>query len=296
MSPTTLQTCLQGPLSARRVDALAAQLALTLRDPMYCSPTRLLCPWDSPGKTTGVRCRALLQGIFPTQGLSPGLLCRRQTPTVCQETTRPSTPSSSLHAEGPGAGEPQSRPFPQGLPSLLNPCWGLGSATITHPSLKYQGCRGEGDGEGGGEDAENFPCVAEYRLHGAWAGGDSTLSVLQKLSLKAADGPCGGPTRSSQAVSPSSPLTAQTARSANLPEQKHPLAGPPCSRPAPEDSPPARARVYLGRCWAAAQATQWCWGPPGRTRASVQTPRQPPAWGGRHLSRAGQKNEGVSCL
>ena len=25
-------------------------------------PTRLLCPWDSPGKNTGVRCHALLQG------------------------------------------------------------------------------------------------------------------------------------------------------------------------------------------------------------------------------------------
>ena len=29
--------------------------------------TRLLCPWDSPGKNSGVDCRALLQGIFPTQ-------------------------------------------------------------------------------------------------------------------------------------------------------------------------------------------------------------------------------------
>ena len=39
--------------------------------------TRLLCPWDSPGKTPGVGCRALLQGIFLTQGLNPGLLyCR----------------------------------------------------------------------------------------------------------------------------------------------------------------------------------------------------------------------------
>ena len=29
---------------------------------------RLLCPWDSPGKNTGVGCHALLQGIFLTQG------------------------------------------------------------------------------------------------------------------------------------------------------------------------------------------------------------------------------------
>ena len=32
-------------------------------------PTRLLRPWDSPGKNPGVGCHALLQGIFPTQGL-----------------------------------------------------------------------------------------------------------------------------------------------------------------------------------------------------------------------------------
>ena len=30
--------------------------------------SRLLCPWDSPGKNTGVGCHALLQEIFPTQG------------------------------------------------------------------------------------------------------------------------------------------------------------------------------------------------------------------------------------
>ena len=41
-------------------------------------PARLLCPWDSPGKNTGVGCHALLQGIFPTQGWKPGLLHSRQ--------------------------------------------------------------------------------------------------------------------------------------------------------------------------------------------------------------------------
>ena len=34
----------------------------------------LLCPWDSPGKNTGVGCHFPLQGIFPTQGSNPGLL------------------------------------------------------------------------------------------------------------------------------------------------------------------------------------------------------------------------------
>ena len=42
--------------------------------PHGLQPPRLLCPWDSPGKNTGVGCCAHLQGIFPTQGSDPGLL------------------------------------------------------------------------------------------------------------------------------------------------------------------------------------------------------------------------------
>ena len=41
-------------------------------------PARLLCPWESPGKSTGVGCHAVLQGIFPTQGSNLGLLQWRQ--------------------------------------------------------------------------------------------------------------------------------------------------------------------------------------------------------------------------
>ena len=40
-------------------------------------PHGLYSPWNSPGQHTGVGSLSLLQGIFPTQGLSPGLLhCR----------------------------------------------------------------------------------------------------------------------------------------------------------------------------------------------------------------------------
>ena len=42
--------------------------------PALCDPTRLFCPWDFPGKNTGVGCHLLLQGIFPTQGSNPRLL------------------------------------------------------------------------------------------------------------------------------------------------------------------------------------------------------------------------------
>ena len=41
--------------------------------PMDCSPTRLLCPWNSPGKNTGAGSHSLPEGIFPTQGSNPGL-------------------------------------------------------------------------------------------------------------------------------------------------------------------------------------------------------------------------------
>ena len=79
-------------------------------------PTRLLCPWDSPGKMTGVGCHALLQGIFPTQGLNPGLLhCRqilhclshREAPVWKGEVSqqccveRPSWPVLIMKVEGP---------------------------------------------------------------------------------------------------------------------------------------------------------------------------------------------------
>ena len=49
------------------VCVLVAQWCPTLCDPM-------VCPWNSPGKNTGVGCHSLLQGIFATQGLNPGLL------------------------------------------------------------------------------------------------------------------------------------------------------------------------------------------------------------------------------
>ena len=50
-------------------------------------PAGLLCPWDSPGKNTGMGCHALLQGIFPTQGIKSG---------------SPSLQADSLPSELPG--------------------------------------------------------------------------------------------------------------------------------------------------------------------------------------------------
>ena len=55
-------------------------------------PARLLCPWNFPGKNTGMGCHFLLQGIFLPQGLNPCLLhwqvdslplCHLESPLVC---------------------------------------------------------------------------------------------------------------------------------------------------------------------------------------------------------------------
>ena len=56
-------------------------------------PTRLLCPWDSPGKNTGMGCNSLLQGIFPSRGLNPGLF-------AVQADSLPSEPPSKPYLLG----------------------------------------------------------------------------------------------------------------------------------------------------------------------------------------------------
>ena len=54
-------------MQSQSVKVLVAQLYPTLFDPM-------VCPWNSPGKNTGMGCHSLFQGIFPTQGQNLGLL------------------------------------------------------------------------------------------------------------------------------------------------------------------------------------------------------------------------------
>ena len=56
---------------------------------------RLLCPWDSPGKNTGMGCHFLLQGIFPTQESDPGLLHCRQ---ILHQLSYEGSLVASLHA------------------------------------------------------------------------------------------------------------------------------------------------------------------------------------------------------
>ena len=73
--------CLPLPLpysTAAGGDGLVAKLCPILVTPWTVVCQAPLCPWNSPGKSTGVGCHFLLQGIFPTQGLNLGLLHYRQ--------------------------------------------------------------------------------------------------------------------------------------------------------------------------------------------------------------------------
>ena len=68
-------------------------------------PHRLYSLWNSPGQNTGVGSLSLLQGIFPTQGLNPGLphyrlilyqLSHKGSPRILEWVPHPFSSGSSL--------------------------------------------------------------------------------------------------------------------------------------------------------------------------------------------------------
>ena len=61
-----------------KVKVLVTQSCLTLCNPTDCSLPGSSVHRGSPGKNTRVSSHAFLQGIFPTQGSYPSLLCCRQ--------------------------------------------------------------------------------------------------------------------------------------------------------------------------------------------------------------------------
>ena len=61
----------------------------------------LFCPWDFPGKNTGVGCHALLEGIFPIQGSNPGLLPCQQILYHLSHQESPSTIRLVTNHQGP---------------------------------------------------------------------------------------------------------------------------------------------------------------------------------------------------
>ena len=84
----------------------------------------LLCPWDSLVKNTGVGCRFLLQGIFPTQGLNPPLLCLLHSQV------------SSLLLRPPDAAAAAAKSL-QSCPTLCNPWEALNKLKLDDHSCNY---------------------------------------------------------------------------------------------------------------------------------------------------------------
>ena len=114
-----------------------AQSCPTLCDLMGYYPTSLLCPSNSPGKNPGVGSHSLLQGIFLSQGLNPGLPYCRQgillqmqgtqvqflvwRDSMCHRATKPMWHHYWAHALGP-ASCLLSRRTPTTEPHVWRPC------------------------------------------------------------------------------------------------------------------------------------------------------------------------------
>ena len=99
----------------------------------------LLCPWDSPGKNTGVGCRALLQGIFPTQGSNPRLLCLLHWQEGSLSLVPPGQPklSGGVSAE---SGLALEAPTQQGFPGGVGMDHWRGAATCYTTGIRGQPC------------------------------------------------------------------------------------------------------------------------------------------------------------
>ena len=114
--------------SSSRIAAEPFQSCLTQCDLMDGSLPG--CPWDSLGKGTGVCCHAVLQGIFPTQGLNPGLphcgqilyqLSHKGSPRILEWVVYPFSSVSSRPRNWTGVSSLQADSLPTelwGKPSL----------------------------------------------------------------------------------------------------------------------------------------------------------------------------------
>ena len=68
-------------------------------------PHGLYSPWNSPGRNTGVSSLSLLQGVFPTQRLNPGLypLSHKGSPRILEWVSYPFSSRSSQPRNQTGA-------------------------------------------------------------------------------------------------------------------------------------------------------------------------------------------------
>ena len=130
---------------------LAAQSCMTFRDPVDCSPPGSSFQGDSPGKSTGEGCHALLQGIFPTRGLNPDLPHCRQSLHCLSHQGSPILHKSHLilrlcegRSPSPHHHHLQRRPPQMGVLATVtrpgpepafSPGWWDSDACSLHPSL-----------------------------------------------------------------------------------------------------------------------------------------------------------------
>ena len=69
---------MKSPAQSLLCVCLVSELCPTLCDPTDCSPPGSSVQGETPGKNTTVGCHALLQGVFPSHGLNPGIPHHRQ--------------------------------------------------------------------------------------------------------------------------------------------------------------------------------------------------------------------------
>ena len=62
-------------MKVKKSESVSCSVKSNALRPHGLEPARLLCPWNSPGKSTGVGCHSLLQGVFLTQASNLGLSC-----------------------------------------------------------------------------------------------------------------------------------------------------------------------------------------------------------------------------
>ena len=104
--------------------------------PQGLQPTRLLCPWDSPGKSTGVGCHALLQYKIQCQKYK---LIRSKWPSSGKRCEQP----HSLRQVAPNSCAPRGVPRPCGRPPPPPPApsMGLRLHAGAHPAQGPGGVR-----------------------------------------------------------------------------------------------------------------------------------------------------------
>ena len=69
---------IKNDLKVKESESVSHSVVSDSLQPHGLQPTRLLCPWNFPGKNIGVGCHSLLQGIFLIQRSNLGLLYCKQ--------------------------------------------------------------------------------------------------------------------------------------------------------------------------------------------------------------------------